>query len=121
MASSLALGLTALGDGVDGALVCLGDMPRIEAADLRALIDAFRTEHGPDACVPVHEGRRGNPVLWSSRCFPALRSLQGDRGGKALLEERGTGVIEVPVPGRGVLFDVDTPDALERAVREFPV
>jgi CTP:molybdopterin cytidylyltransferase MocA len=37
------------------------------------------------------------------------------------LEERGTGVIEVPVPGRGVLFDVDTPDALERAVREFPV
>src|SRR5262249_19571285 len=41
MASSLGAGISALGGEVDGALICLGDMPLVGAYHLNALVDAF--------------------------------------------------------------------------------
>jgi molybdenum cofactor cytidylyltransferase len=114
LSTSLAAGIAALEGRVAGALICLGDMPRVRSEDMRALIRAFRAaESPPDAVVPVHEGRRGNPVLWTGACFGELRALTGDRGARALLERPGARVVTVPA-GRGVLLDVDTPEALDR-------
>lgn len=125
LSTSVAVGIGALEGRVDGALVCLGDMPRVTADDLAALTQAFRTsaadrERTPasaevgGAWVPVHAGRRGNPVLWTAAWFGELQALRGDRGAKGLLSELGDRVVEVP-GGEGVLFDVDTTDELERA------
>jgi molybdenum cofactor cytidylyltransferase len=93
-------------------------MPRVTAADVHALIAAFRDEPAPAsvvpaAYVPVHRGRWGNPLLWNARWFRALRQLSGDRGAKALLKEIQSPVVEVPL-GPGILLDADTPDALRR-------
>jgi molybdenum cofactor cytidylyltransferase len=118
MSSSIACGVAALEGRADGALICLGDMPRVTAADVHALIAAFRDEPAPAsvvpaAYVPVHRGRWGNPLLWNARWFRALRQLSGDRGAKALLKEIQSPVVEVPL-GPGILLDADTPDALRR-------
>jgi molybdenum cofactor cytidylyltransferase len=118
MSSSIACGVAALDGRVAGALICLGDMPRVTADDVYALVTAFRDESAPPsvapaAYVPVHRGRWGNPVLWNARWFRALRQLSGDRGAKALLKEIQSPVVEVQV-GPGVLLDADTPDALRR-------
>lgn len=115
MSTSLAAGLAVLEREVEGALVCLGDMPRVTATDLRALMDAFGDGRGGAAWVPVYEGKRGNPVLWASTCFSRLRRVRGDWGGRALLAELEDEVVEVAVGGAGVLVDVDTPAALARA------
>jgi molybdenum cofactor cytidylyltransferase len=114
MSTSLATGVSALGDRVDGALICLGDMPRVTAADLHGLVRAFgdsAPEYAP-ACVPVHGGRQGNPVLWSRDRFEDLRTISGDRGAKALLGALGDRIVRVP-SGAGVLMDADTPAAFE--------
>jgi molybdenum cofactor cytidylyltransferase len=116
LSTSLSVGLAALEGRVEGALICLGDMPRVTTADLCALLSAFQ-EDPPAvvaAWVPVHAGRRGNPVLWSARWFAALRELRGDRGAKALLGELGDRVVEVSA-GPGVLFDIDTPEELDES------
>jgi len=112
LSTSVRVGIGAVGEGVEGAMVLLGDMPWVSLADIRALMDAFSPAEGRSICVPVAGGRRGNPVLWSARHFAALRRLEGDVGARRLLAEPGDGVYEVRVPDDGVLRDIDTPEAL---------
>jgi molybdenum cofactor cytidylyltransferase len=61
--------------------------------------------------VPTYEGKRGNPVLWSSRFFPALTAVHGDTGGRHLIGENADSVVEVEL-GPAVALDIDTPQAL---------
>lgn len=104
MGRSIAAGIAAVPPGWGGALVCLGDMPRIRPADIRALAAALTT---PDAvAVPVHAVRRGNPVGFGRAWFSRLAALVGDQGARLLLA--GARVTEVPT-GPGVLHDIDTP------------
>jgi molybdenum cofactor cytidylyltransferase len=114
MSTSVAAGVAALDGRVDGALLCLGDMPRVTDDDLRALTRAFRADRsGALAWIPTHGGRRGNPVLWAAEAFPRLQRLRGDRGASALFGTLHDRIVEIAA-GEGVLVDADTPEALER-------
>ena len=113
LASSLKAGIRAVPAECDGALVLLGDMPRIASKHLDRLVDAFGA--APDAIVvPAHEGRQGNPVLWPRRFFAALLRLEGDAGAKRLIAAHREHVREVPIEGDAILDDIDTPEALAR-------
>jgi molybdenum cofactor cytidylyltransferase len=112
MSTSLRAGIERLGGMVDGALVCLGDMPRVRPEDLAALIAAFDPDGGRALCVPTWEGRRGNPVLFAARYFPEMCAFTGDVGARALLDEHAAAVCFVPMGDPGVTLDVDTPEAL---------
>jgi molybdenum cofactor cytidylyltransferase len=116
LSTSLKAGIAALPAEVDGAIVCLGDMPQVDAALIDRLIAAFDPEKGALVVVPTIAGKRGNPVVWSRRFFGDLGRLEGDIGARHLIVSYPEAVVEVPVTGRGALVDVDTPDAL-RAVR----
>ncbi len=110
MASSLAAGLSALPNEVDGALVLLGDMPGVTAPLLDRLIEAHSADPDRDAVVPMHAGRRGNPVLLGRVLFGAAMELHGDEGARRLLVRAQ--VLEVDVTDRAVLVDVDDPATL---------
>ena len=116
LSGSLKVGIAALPAEVDGAIVCLGDMPQVDAALIDRLIAGFDPEKGALVVVPTIAGKRGNPVVWSRRFFGDLAQLEGDVGARHLIGSYPEAVVEVPVTGRGALIDVDTPDAL-RAVR----
>jgi len=112
MASSLKAGLLALPADIDGALVCLADMPRIDPNVLNRLISAFNPIEGRAICLPVWEGKRGNPVLWAKRFFPEMEALAGDVGARHLIGQYAELVAEVPMSDDAVLLDIDTPEAL---------
>jgi len=112
MSTSLQAGLAALPANVDGALVCLGDMPLVTAAALDRLIAAFSPLEGRAICVPTWNGKRGNPVLWDRRFFAAMADLAGDVGAKHLIGEHADLVAEVAMSDDAVLTDIDTPEAL---------
>lgn len=112
LSTSLKVGIAALPAEVDGAIVCLGDMPQVDAGLIDRLIGAFDPEKGALVVVPTIGGRRGNPVVWSRRFFADLAKLEGDVGARHLIGSYPEAVVEVPVTGRGALIDVDTPDAL---------
>ena len=112
LSTSLARGLAAVPESADGALVCLGDMPRIKAQHLDRLIDAFNPVEGRAICVPTYEGKRGNPVLFARRFFREMATIAGDVGARHLIGEHGELVAEVEIGDEGVLIDVDSPDAL---------
>jgi len=109
MASSLRAGIAAVADHAS-VLVALGDMPRVRVDTLDRLI----AEAGPGRIVvPVANGRRGNPVLWDRSFFSGLLNLSGDAGARGVIAARPDAVTSVVVDDLGVLFDVDTPDAVE--------
>ena len=117
LASSVKTGIAAVGDNADGAIVCLGDMPLIDASLINRLIAAFAPDRGALIAVPTHEGRRGNPVLWSRRFFAELMTLDGDTGARHLIGRHAEAVAQVPVDGDTAFLDIDTPDALASARR----
>lgn len=115
LASSVKAGIAALPKDADGAVVCLGDMPLIDSRLIDRLIEAFAPDRGSLIAVPVSDGRRGNPVLWSRRFFGELMTLDGDIGARHLIMKHGEAVAEVPVDGQGAFLDIDTPQALADA------
>jgi molybdenum cofactor cytidylyltransferase len=119
LSSSLRVGLHALPQACDGALILLGDMPAIGAAELKALISAFVMEGGKGVAVPVRHGRRGNPVLWSARFFAEMAALSGDAGAKELLHRHANQVTEVEVATDAIFADIDAPADLDRLAAEL--
>jgi molybdenum cofactor cytidylyltransferase len=114
ISTSLKCGLRALPSEIDGALVCLGDMPRVTPDQLNQLISAFSPVDGRAICVPTVHGKRGNPVLFARRFFEEMEMVSGDVGARHLIGESTELVCEVEMSGDGVLLDIDTPQALDR-------
>lgn len=114
LSGSLAAGLRALSEDVAVAIICLGDMPAVPAVVIDKLLAAIDPAEGRLIAVPVHAGKRGNPVAWSRRLFEDLLAVEGDRGGRTVLEANPDLMVEVPVDAPGVHLDIDTPEALDR-------
>lgn len=112
LSRSLRVGLAALPASAAGALILLADMPRVSAKLIDQLIDAFEVAE-PNALVPVHGGRRGNPVIIGRELFAALGALEGDRGASHILGS-ASGVVELPVEDAAVTVDIDTQEDLHR-------
>jgi molybdenum cofactor cytidylyltransferase len=112
LATSLRAGVAALKHTCDAILVCLGDMPLIDARDVNRMIAAFNPGEHRSIVVPVHERTYGNPVLWGSEHFADLLACEGDRGARGLLEKSKDEVVEIAVEHQGVVLDADTPEAL---------
>jgi molybdenum cofactor cytidylyltransferase len=113
LSTSLKAGIAAAPASVAGALVLLGDMPQIAPGHLNQLIAASRDRAG-FVIVPVHAGKRGNPVLWPRAFFPAMLALEGDAGAKRLLTANADCVGEVDLGTDAIFLDVDTAEALAR-------
>jgi molybdenum cofactor cytidylyltransferase len=119
LASSLRAGLAALPAGIDGALICLGDMPTVTAAHIASIVAAFDPDEGRAICVPEYRGKRGNPILWGRQFFAEMQALSGDRGAR-LIDEHAEQVCFVPVADSAVLADIDALDTLAALVNRQP-
>jgi molybdenum cofactor cytidylyltransferase len=113
MGASLAAGAAALESGLAGVFVALGDMPFVERGDYEKLAAAFHEKRGDAICVPLHQGRRGHPVLFPARSFPALAKLGGDEGARRLLTAPGERIRAVEGCSIGVITDFDDPQSFE--------
>ncbi|GAB1343998.1 nucleotidyltransferase family protein [Gemmatimonas sp.] len=115
MGSSIAAGLKAIRDddgGVRGVLIAPCDMPSVDTAHLRALLDRFDGSHRVASEYGEHEGRvtRGIPAILPHTDWGWLQTLSGDSGARPLF--RDAHVLTVPLP-LGTL-DLDTPADVRR-------
>ncbi|MFA6264693.1 MAG: molybdopterin-binding/glycosyltransferase family 2 protein [Pseudolabrys sp.] len=119
LGTSLRSGIAAVPADVDGAIVCLGDMPQVDSGLIDKLLSAFDPERGALVVVPSIDGKRGNPVVWSRRFFKELMSISGDVGARYLIGQYAEAVVEVPLKGEAALTDVDTPESLSAVKAEI--
>ena len=117
--SSLRCGLAALPADLDGVLVVLGDLPLLEAADIVAVMRAWRTRaEGIDLLLPTHQGEPGHPLVFGvglRRWLAAKPALLGVRHWR---REHPAQVQTLPVDHGRCTTDVDTPDDVSRLARE---
>jgi len=106
--TSIAAGVAALKPWTTAALIALGDQPRMPAAVVPALLDAFRRS-GKAIVAPLYQGVQGTPVLFSSEVFAELRALKGDAGARAVVKEDPERVARVAFDF-AMPPDVDTPE-----------
>lgn len=115
LASSLRAGIAALPETTDGALVVLADMPGVSAYLIARVMSAFTAEGGSVIVYPADDaGRQGHPVLWPKRLFPELLALEGDTGGKTLLQKHKAISRPVAASGADAFLDIDTDADLAR-------
>lgn len=110
MASSMRVGLDVASrdPSNEAAFIVMGDQPGIDPTVVAALLEHRRSSDAL-AIVPKYRYVRGHPVLIARTLWPRLMSLEGDQGGRNLLQAHPDWVEEV-------LFeqlaprDVDTSD-----------
>lgn len=110
LAHSLAAGIRALPSSAKAAMICLADMPLLTAKHYDQLIAAFDLNDAAAIYVPVFKEWRGNPILWPKHYFHRLAHLQGDQGGRILLEASAAAIREIEMADEAVLRDFDTPE-----------
>jgi molybdenum cofactor cytidylyltransferase len=115
LSASLKLAVRALPSTARGAVILLGDMPRIGPSLICRLIDAFVSAPAePLAVVPVRGGRRGNPALLGRGLFAAVRMLEGDKGARHLIAAAWENILEMTAGDPAIEIDIDAREGLRR-------
>ena len=112
--SSLHAAMRSLPTGTDGMLVCPIDHPLISAALVEDLIEAFCASHAP-VVLPVFEGRRGHPVIFSAAVYEELENAPMDVGARAVVWAHAKEVFEVGTTEEGCVLNLNDPETLARA------
>ena len=117
MISSIRCGLAYI-EPEQAFLIALGDQPLVTTGIVDRLIDEY--ERCPEGMVlPVHEGKRGHPMILS----PAYREeilFESMPGGlKAMRDRHADSVRPVPVDTDAVLIDLDYRSDYEEALRRW--
>ena len=94
---------------IDGVLVHLVDHPFISPALVDHMIDRFY-ETKKLIVIPRYGGRRGHPVIFSSRLFPELLSAPLEKGAKIVVHAHRDETLEIETDFAGVTIDIDTPE-----------
>jgi len=115
MLSSVRCGIRALPPGCHAAMVCLGDQPSVTTDLVNDLVHAFK---GGDKgiVVPVFEGKRGHPILFSERYYGEVLTRFDDAGLRGLLHAYRDDVFELAAATPAVLSDMDYPEDYRREI-----
>ena len=112
MAASIRAGITAMPQGCDGVMILPADMPDLTQQDLALMLDTFRNHNHAMICRAVSQhGTAGHPVIFPSAFLPALGTVTGDEGGRAILRKNTDRLIKITLPGDHALTDLDSPEA----------
>jgi molybdenum cofactor cytidylyltransferase len=108
LSSSVRIGIEALDDPVERALIVLGDQPRVSLEAIRAVVDA-PVDLARPIVTPVYPDDDGrNPVLLERAAFGLIGEVTGDRGMGPVIAAHPDLVREVRVDVPGGNPDIDT-------------
>ncbi len=107
MLSSVMCGFRSIPDEAGTALVFLGDQPEIPPEVTNMVLDAYNGDI-KGIVVPVHNHRRGHPLLVDLKYRNDIQRLDLEKGLRALMHLFPEDVLEVEVEAPGILIDIDT-------------
>jgi molybdenum cofactor cytidylyltransferase len=111
--SSIHLALKSLPPETEGMLLCLVDHPLVSAALAGEIVDAFFSHRAP-VTLPVYNGRRGHPVIFSSAVFPELLAAPLETGARAVVWAHEKEIFEVVTNEEGCILNLNDPEAFQR-------
>ena len=116
--SSICAGVRSLADiETDGIVLCPVDHPLVSAALVCELVEQFY-KSGKSIVLPIHNGRRGHPVIFSSALYGELLAAPSEKGARAIVWAHAADVLEVPTGEEGILLNINNPDMLRHVVEQ---
>ena len=111
--SSIQAGIRSLPANTEGLLLCPVDHPLVIATLVCDLIDAF---DGSQAAIvlPIYQGRRGHPVIFSSRLYDELLNAPEDKGARAVVWAHANEIAEVATEEEGCVLNLNDPSAFQK-------
>jgi len=117
MLSSVLCGFKAIPEEANAALVFLGDQPNIPPVITNTILEAYNEDlHG--IVIPVHNHRRGHPLLVDLKYRRDLIKLDLEKGLRSLMHLFPEDVLEVEVDEPGILIDIDTKEDYSNATKQ---
>ena len=113
--SSIQAALRSLPEGTDGILLCLIDHPLVSATLVSELIDSFY-KSGKAIVLPVYEGRRGHPVIFSTTLYKELLDAPLETGARSVVWAHPGEVEELLTNEEGCVLNLNDPDTMQRAL-----
>ena len=115
ISSSIKTGLHSISKKTEAFFICLGDMPNINQNIYNKLIKSrynynkkLKLEHKKEIIIPTHEGKEGNPILFSKFMKDEIMLVEGDWGAKKVIELNKIKILNVPFNNNGITLDFDT-------------
>jgi molybdenum cofactor cytidylyltransferase len=115
--SSIQAALRSLPPGTDGMLLCLIDHPLISSALIQDLIEQFYKTEKP-IVLPVYEGRRGHPVIFSASLYDELLRAPFETGARAVVWAHSGEIEEFQTNEEGCVLNLNDPETLNRAIEK---
>jgi molybdenum cofactor cytidylyltransferase len=112
--SSLQAALRSLPAHSDGAILLLIDHPLISSALVGELIETFYNSRKP-IVLPVYEGRRGHPVIFSSALYEELLNAPPETGARSVVWAHSAEVQIVQTNEEGCVLNLNDPDTMQKA------
>ena len=118
ISSSIITGLLAVESTYDHVMILLGDLPHIDAGIINLVRHKYLASGLPVGAVKIGT-KKTHPIIFSRELYGELHRLEGDVGGRPLLDKYAgrTCLVEPDRPYDG--RDIDTPEDYEEFVREL--
>jgi len=107
--SSLLTGINNLPEETEAILVCLVDHPFITEELVNQIVKTFKERKSP-IIVPVYQGKRGHPVLFSKSLFKELLEAPEDKGARYVVYSNEEKVFELETSEKGIMIGINTPE-----------
>jgi CTP:molybdopterin cytidylyltransferase MocA len=112
--SSMQAAIRSLPPETDGAILLLIDHPLISSTLVGELVEAFYTSRKA-IVLPVYEGRRGHPVIFSSALYPELMNAPLETGARSVVWAHAGEVQIVHTNEEGCVLNLNDPGTMQKA------
>jgi molybdenum cofactor cytidylyltransferase len=113
--SSMQAAIRSLPPETDGAILLLIDHPLISSTLVDELVGAFYTSRKA-IVLPVYEGRRGHPVIFSSTLYPELMNAPLETGARSVVWAHAGEVQIVHTTEEGCVLNLNDPGTMQKAL-----
>jgi len=116
--SSIQAALRSLPAGTDGMLLCLVDHPLVSGSLIDGLVQQFYATRAA-VVLPVFEGRRGHPVIFSAALYGELEKAPQELGARSVVWAHKEEVSEYQTTEEGCIVNLNDPDTFSRLSRSM--
>ncbi|MEJ8553039.1 nucleotidyltransferase family protein [Tepidibacter sp. Z1-5] len=117
--SSIKKGISSSEQYCDGFMFLMGDQPFLKSEHINRLIDEFRNNNSTKIIVPRYSGVKGSPVIFPRYLKECLVNINGDIGGKEVINKNLEKVCFVDFEEVIVGKDIDTLEELTQIKGDY--
>jgi molybdenum cofactor cytidylyltransferase len=100
----------------DGWMLIPADYPVLDPSTLAELVAAWEAT-ADDILIPQYGGKNGHPTFLRWGITERIQEIPDDQGLNWLRTATGISIRQVPVGSESILFDLDTPDDIQRVAQ----